>query len=285
MTDPVLGLLGVGLLGSALAERFLQAGFALHGYDPNPLRRQILIELGGQACKSARVVAQASRLLVLSLPTSDVVEQVLEEIAADLQPGYIILDTTTGDPDRTAYTGQMLAERGIAYLDATIAGSSALVRSGEVVAMIGGHPDALLACRDVLTAMTPTYFHVGPCGAGARMKLVVNLVLGLQRAVLAEGLVFAERCGIERNEALQVLRAGPTYARVMDTKGPKMIEGDFIPQARLGQHLKDVHLILEQAGRVGANVPLSELHRALLEKAVELGFGQMDNAAIVQAFE
>jgi 3-hydroxyisobutyrate dehydrogenase-like beta-hydroxyacid dehydrogenase len=117
------------------------------------------------------------------------------------------------------------------------------------------------------------------------MKLVFNLVLGLNRAALAEGLAFANACGLDPAEALRVLRSGVAYSRVMETKGPKMVGHDFRPQARLSQHLKDVRLILAEARRAGAAVPLSELHRALLERLEAAGLGDADNAAIIRAFE
>jgi 2-hydroxy-3-oxopropionate reductase len=116
------------------------------------------------------------------------------------------------------------------------------------------------------------------------MKLVVNLVLGLNRAVLAEGLSLARACGLDLAATLQVLRAGAAYSRVMDTKGHKMIAEEFQPQARLSQHLKDVRLILTEAERVGAVVPLSRLHRALLEEVEAGGWGEEDNSAVIRAF-
>lgn len=117
------------------------------------------------------------------------------------------------------------------------------------------------------------------------MKLVVNLVLGLNRAILAEGLMFAQACGIDPSVALEVLEAGPAFSRVMETKGPKMLARDFSPHARLHQHLKDVRLILAAAERNNANIPLSTLHSSLLESLDLHGFGSEDNAAILRAFE
>ena len=107
------------------------------------------------------------------------------------------------------------------------------------------------------------WFHVGPWGGGARTKLVVNLVLGLNRAVLAEGLAFARRCGLDLPAVLDTLRSGAAYSRVMDAKGAKMTAGDFTTEARLAQHLKDVRLILETGSRCGAALPLSHLHEQL----------------------
>lgn len=276
-----LGLIGVGLLGGALAERFLRGGYAVVGFDPREERRRALAELGGRAATSAREVVAGCRRVILCLPDSNVVTSVLHE--AEPQLGQTILDTTTGDPERTRATGEELAIKGIAYVDACILGSSDHVRGGEAVVMAGG--ERIEDNVDLLRCFARQWFHVGPWGNGARMKLVVNLVLGLNRAVLAEGLAFARGCGLDPAAALEVLRAGVAYSRVMDTKGDKMLARDFTPQARVAQHLKDVRLILEQGQRVGSRMPLSEVHRALLERVVELGGGDDDNAAVIRAYD
>lgn len=116
------------------------------------------------------------------------------------------------------------------------------------------------------------------------MKLVLNLVLGLNRAVLAEGLSLAEAFGLESDATLDVLRSGPAYSTVMDTKGRKMIDGDFIPQARLRQHRKDVELIVKSAEQSNAALPFSVLHGELLDQLIAAGYGEEDNAAIIRAF-
>jgi 3-hydroxyisobutyrate dehydrogenase-like beta-hydroxyacid dehydrogenase len=280
-----VGLIGLGLLGGALAERFLAAGLRVAGYDLDPARCTQLARHGGTPLASEREVIASYPRTVLSLPDSDVVEAVLREATSALRAGQIILDTTTGDPDRTTDIGLSLAQRGIAYLDATVLGSSEQARRGEVLVMVGGDADAVADCRDLLDCFAAQVFHVGRCGAGSRMKLVVNLVLGLNRAVLAEGLAFARVCGVDPAQALEVLCAGAAYSRVMDTKGRKMLDEDFTPQARLAQHLKDVQLILTQGARRGAKLPLSTLHAELLAALAEAGFGDADNAAIIKAFE
>lgn len=114
---------------------------------------------------------------------------------------------------------------------------------------------------------------------------MLNLVLGLNRAVLAEGISFAKSSGIDAALALEILKAGPAYSKAMDVKGKKMLSGDFAPEARLSQHLKDVGLILEQARKQGRSLPLSELHRTLLEKAEAAGYGAADNSAILKAWD
>ena len=273
-----VALIGVGLVGSALAERFRLGGLWVVGYDRRP---ECLAGLTSVA--SAAEAAQSAPVVVLSLPDSDVVAAVIDEIGPALA-GRTVMDTTTGDPDRTAGLGGRLKAVGVNYVDATIAGSSRQVRDGAVVVMAGGEADAVARCEPLFQLFAARWFHVGPWGSGARMKLVVNLVLGLNRAVLAEGLTLARASGVDPQAVLDVLRAGPAYSRVMDTKGPKMIAGDFAPEARLAQHHKDVRLILAAAERYGLDLPFSRVHDTLLTALEDQGMGELDNSAIVRAF-
>ena len=150
--------------------------------------------------------------------------------------------------------------------------------------LFGGEAADVERAGPVLGAWSATRFHLGPSGSGARLKLVVNLVLGLNRAVLAEGLSLAEACGISPSLALEVLKATPARSAAMDTKGPKMVARDFAPEARLSQHRKDVELIRELARRHAAPTPLSDAHANLLAQAAALGWGDADNCAILQAY-
>ena len=274
-----VGLIGVGLVGSALAERLRMAGLSVVAYD---LRPECLTGL--TAAPSARAAAESAPLVLLSLPDSDVVAEVIGEILPVLT-GRTVVDTTTGDPDRTAALGQRLKAAGAEYVDATISGSSRQVRDGTVAVMAGGEPEAVRRCERLFGLFASKWFHVGPWGSGTRMKLVVNLVLGLNRAALAEGLAFARAIGFDLGAALEVLKAGPAYCRVMDTKGPRMISGDFTAEARLSQHHKDVRLILAAAGRAGLDLPLSRVHDRLLVDLEGQGMGDLDNSAILHAFE
>jgi 3-hydroxyisobutyrate dehydrogenase-like beta-hydroxyacid dehydrogenase len=279
-----IGIIGLGLVGSALAERLMAAGFDVSGYDINPARVEEFQAAGGASAPTALEAARGCPLVLLSLPTSEIGAAVIEQIEPGLAPGVTVVDTTTGEPEQMAAFGARLAGRGVFYLDASIGGSSKQVREGEAMVICGGEPQAFAACAELFRVCFRQAFHVGECGGGARMKLVLNLVLGLNRAVLAEGLSYARACGVDPARALEVLKAGPAYSRAMDVKGHKMLGGDFAPEARLAQHLKDVRLILKTAETHGARVPLSTLHRQLLEEAEAAGYGAADNSAIIEVF-
>lgn len=275
-------MIGIGLLGSALAERLLDRGFALCGYDLEAARREAFARRGGEVrVEAGEVLAGCDRVL-LSLPSHREVEAVLAEHGARLRAGAIVVDTTTGDPAMAGQIAATLARRGISYLDATVSGSSAQVRAGQGVFMVGGDAAAFAACADLFAALGGGTHHTGASGTGAQMKLVTNLVLGLNRAALAEGLALARGLGLDAAQALAVMREGAAYSRIMDGKGEKMLRGDFTPEARLSQHLKDVRLILAQGRAVGLPLPLSRAHRAVLEAAEAAGLGGLDNSAILQ---
>lgn len=277
-----VGVIGLGLLGTALAERLLSAGFDTIVYNRTKDKADALLNAG--AAWSDNPLLECDRV-VICLYTTETVEAVLEQMDAGLRRGLTVIDTTTGDPSQTASLGARLAERNVDYLESPIAASSAQTREGQAVAFVAGSEAVYDACQDIYAALAPRSFFVGPWGCAANMKLANNLVLGLNRVALAEGLLFAKAVGLDPAQTLDVLSQGNAYSVAMDVKGKKMIEGDFSTQGRLTQHLKDVHLILKEAQRNGLSLPGSQLHEKLLRRAEDLGLGENDNSAIIKAIE
>lgn len=279
-----VGIIGLGLLGGAMAHRLLQTGHSVQGFDVDPQRCAEFSAEGGHVCGSAAEVVRQCEFVLLSLPDSTIVQRVMNQLRPHAR-GRLIVDTTTGDPDDTARLGAELVTAGIEYCDATVVGSSQLARDGRTTLLVGGTAAAVQQVQPLLDDLGERWFHLGPCGHGARAKLVVNLVLGLNRAVLAEGLSLARQMGLELPQILEVLRCGAAYSKVMDAKGRKMIDRDFAPEARLRQHRKDVGLILEQGRRRDAYLPLSQVHALVLSVAERSGWGEADNSAIAAVFD
>ncbi len=280
-----VGLIGLGLLGRAIAERLLQAGFSVLGFDLWAEATAQFTAMGGTAAASVTDIPVVCDRVVLSLPTSDTTAEVLAQMQSRLVPGTTIIDTTTGDPHQTASLAEKLEQHKVLFLDAAVLGSSDAMKQGDAVLLVGADTAVLRGVRDILNALSRTVFHLGGCGAGQQMKLVANLVLGLNRAALAEGLHLADRAGLDLTTVLNVLRSGAAWSRVMDDKGPRMIERHFTPQARLRQHLKDVRLILKNAQHHGTSLPLSAVHETLLEIAEQHGCGDLDNSAVIRAWD
>lgn len=283
-----IGLVGLGLVGTAMAERLLAEQFEVVGFDIDSTKCEHLEQLGGKALSSPAKVAEQVERVVLSLPDTDVVLQVVEGpggiLEAKTLPRYII-DTTTGEPDETAALAQRLARRSIHFLDAPFSGSSRQVRDKEIVFMVGGDKKAFEECKDIFDALGEKVFYVGESGNGSKAKLASNLILGLNRLTLAEGLVFASKLGLDVQGFLELLKVTPAYSAAMDVKGKKMLDGDFTAQARLRQHHKDVSIILKYAEKAGQELPLSRVHLDVLKKAIEAGDGDLDNSAVIREIE
>jgi 2-hydroxy-3-oxopropionate reductase len=278
-----IGIVGLGLMGSALAERLLGAGYGAVGFDIDVAKAGKLQRLGGTVAGSIRDVAERCDVLFLAVFDTDQVEAVVEEIVGSLASGSgrTVLCASTCDPDRIAALAQRVEPRGLHLLDTPVSGTSEQVRQGRGVALVGGDAARLDAVAPILGAVFPSYFHMGPAGNAGRAKLAINLILGLNRLALAEGLVFAERLGLEPGRFLDVARQAASYSQVMDTKGAKMVRGDFAPEGRARQTLKDVELMLAQAAGLGQELPLARLNADILRSCVSQGEGDRDNSVVI----
>jgi 3-hydroxyisobutyrate dehydrogenase-like beta-hydroxyacid dehydrogenase len=285
MNCPPVGIIGLGLLGSAIAERLTERGLAPIGFDVNAGRRDEAMGRGLAVVQTVDEVLKSCELILLSLPNGDIVDKLLAEVGDKLRAGRTIVDTTTAAPEQMIAHHELLKPRGVGYVEAEVAGSSAQARKGEVLVFAGGDDTDLAKCQTVLEAFAAEVQHAGPVGNAAKWKLVHNLILGLHRAVLAEGLGFAEALGLDAARLLEVLKRTPAASTVMTTKGPKMLARDFTPQATVRQHLKDVRLILATAAQAQAMTPLSQLHAELLERTIDLGHSEADNSAVITAFD
>ena len=269
-----VGLIGLGLVGRAIATRLRAAGFPLVGYDLNP---DVLAAFEGEKADSARAVAARARRIVLAVyDTPDV-----ERIASQARPALFI-DCTTGDPVRIEALGRKLAADGVAYVEATLSGSSQAIERGEAAMFVGGDASG---CEDILAAISGRRHTVGAVGMAARAKLATNLVLGLNRAALAEGMVFAEALGIPRAVFLTMVGQSPAASPAAMAKGSRMVAADWAPESRIRQHLKDVGHMLALSREAKLPLPLTEAHAKLLEVAVAAGDGELDNAAIIRRWE
>jgi 3-hydroxyisobutyrate dehydrogenase-like beta-hydroxyacid dehydrogenase len=282
---PPVGLVGVGLMGEALAVRLIGAGVRVTGFDIDPAGTARLAGLGGEAAASLSDLARRCDPIVLALFDTAQVEAVVEE---GLLPtlgeasGKLLICVSTCDPSRIAALAARIAGHGLGFLEAPVSGTSGQVRRGEGVGLIGGDRAAAARVAPLLEAMFPISFHVGGVGDGNRAKLAVNLILGLNRLALAEGLVCAERLGLDPATFLAVARGSAAWSQVMDTKGAKMVARDFAPEGRVRQTLKDARLMLEAVAAAGQALPLLQVHAEVLEACVKAGEGDRDNSIVIE---
>ena len=281
-TARTIGIAGLGLLGSALAHRLIGAGFDPKGYDINAAKIAVFAKAGGTAA-TLNEVARCDVVLLAVFDTDQVEDVVQNVLLPAVTPGgpKTVLIASTCDPDRIAALIAGVAPQ-IAMVETPVSGSSGQVRNGDGTGLIGGARDVVDSVADILDALYPKWFYMGAAGNGGRAKLAINHMLGLNRLVLAEGLVFAERLGLDPKTFLDVACQSAAYSQVMDIKGPKMVSGEYSPQGFIHQSLKDFKLILEQADARGQEMPLAAINAAVLEACVARGEGERDNSAVIE---
>jgi 3-hydroxyisobutyrate dehydrogenase-like beta-hydroxyacid dehydrogenase len=280
-----LGVIGTGLVGSGLATVLAAAGFSVVAYDIAPEKVKALERFGIQRATSPADVAVHADRVILSLMTPAIIREVLfgkDGVVISKRLPRIVIDTSTGSPDDTIRFQQELATKGIEYLESPISGTSPQIANKAGVYLVGGSRESFDACKDIFDALGGKAVHLGIAGNGARAKLAVNLVLGLNRAALAEGIEFATMMGIDGKAFLELLALTPAHSRVADLKGPKMVAGDFTTEGKLSQHRKDVGLMVDEAHKAGHTLPFTEFHAKLLNDAISAGDGELDNSAVIK---
>ncbi len=280
-----VGLIGIGLMGMACAKRMRAAGFELLGYDVDAKKLEAFVTLGGRTATSVGDIAAQCDKVVLAVFNTDQVEATVDALVDTLpagKPPLIALCVSTCDPERIARLFARTPADKVRYVEAPVSGTSRQAETGDALGMIGGDPAAAAAAADVLDAICPRRHHLGAVGNGGRAKLAINLILGVNRAALAEGLVFAQKLGLDPGAFLKVARESAAQSQVMDIKGPKMVSGDFTPHGFITQTRKDFLLMLEQAKERGQGLPLAETYVSLVNGCMAAGEGDLDNAAVIE---
>ncbi len=288
MNNTPVGIIGTGLMGSACARRLIAAGHAVTGYDVDATKAPAFAALGCKTATSIAALARDCNTVVIAVFNTDQVEAALEApdglLAARSpdQPPLTAICVSTCDPDRIAALAQRLPGDRLRFVEMPVSGTSEQAARGEALGLVGGDPAAAESVRDVLDALCPRRHHLGAAGNGGRAKLAINLILGINRAALAEGLVFAERMGLDPGRLLAVARDSAAYSQIMDIKGQKMVDGDFTPHGKIAQTLKDFSLMLELAQRLQQQLPLAATYTDIVEGCMSAGEAELDNAAVIR---
>jgi len=283
-----VGVIGLGLLGSAVAARLRAAGHAVVGYDVVPACVARLVAMGGTAAKSAADVARGADLVCTVLPSLASVEETIlgaGGIAAAGRPGQTIAQMSTISPTLTERLARETTARGLAFLDCPISGTSGMVAQGNGVFFVGGERALYDRWRPLLESILPRAVHVGRPGQAMVLKLVANLLVALNSAAVAEALALARRAGLEPQVVLDVLGTGAATSRMLEVRGPMMVRGEFPAQMKLDLFMKDLHLIQEAAGVAGAALPLTDVAERLYAAAHAAGHGGEDLAVVITELE
>ena len=283
-----VGIVGLGLLGHAVASRLLAAGHEVIGFDVLAGRVAAVSALGGKAVKSAAEVAQHAELVCTLLPSLQTVEEAIlgeEGVLAGAHAGQVVAQMSTISPALTRQLAREVSARELSFLDCPVSGTSGMVARGEGVLFVGGERDVFERCRSALAAILPDPVYVGAAGQAMALNLVANLLVGLHSAAAAEALVLAQKSGLDLDLVVRVLGAGAGGSRMLEVRGPMMVQREFPAQMKLELFMKDLHLIQDAAASVGAPLPLTDVAERLYAAAFASGHGDEDLSVVVTALE
>ena len=283
-----IAVVGVGLLGSAVASRLLAGGFTVTGYDIRPDQLAGLGPRGLRAAANLRDAAEGAEAVFTILPSPDSVEVAVLGAGGLLEIGprtTTLIQMSTISPTQTRRLAEGAAAAGIGFLDAPMSGTSAMVERGDCTIFAGGDPALVEACRPVFAAIGKRTIHVGPAGSASLAKLAANLLVALNTAALAEALVLGAKGGLAPQRLLDMLKDSAGGSRMVDVRGPLMVEHRFEPQMKLELFLKDLRLMLEEGQRLGVPLPLTSLTQQVCTATVADGHGDDDLAALITTLE
>lgn len=276
-----IGLFGLGLIGGAIASRLISAGVKMNGFDPAPEGMSRFKDIGGHPTDAAQVW-DADCVISAVFSTDQLAGLVADAPQAD---GKTLISVSTCDPSMMPDISRAAAAKGYELIEAPISGTSADLQAGDAILLVAGDAAKAKDLEPVFAALARAHFHVGAIGNGNRAKLAINLVLGLSRAAVAEGVVFAKAVGLNPSDFLELALQSAAASKVMASKGPKMVARDFAPLGRVTQSAKDFGLIYEQAMRAGQGLPMAQRYLEVVGRSLKAGEGELDNSAVLLEIE
>ena len=285
MAKSRVGVVGLGIMGSAMAANLLRAGFPVIGYDPVAACRARLRKAGGTVAGSAREVAQGARILISSLPSARALEQVAKEIAASGAKGGIVIETSTLPIAVKEAARRKLAAAGVTLLDSPLSGTGAQARSGDLAVYASGPSAAIRRCVPVFKGFSRANYDLGKFGNGSKMKFAANLLVAIHNVAAAEALILARRSGLSPALAVQVLGDGAGSSRMLQVRGPLMARRRYPAMVTGVVWKKDMTIIGAFVRQLRSPAPLFNATKALYKAALAQGLGASDTAAVHAVLE
>lgn len=282
-------VVGIGLMGMALTRRLAGRCERLLGHDVSTASREGFIEAGGEFVGSLDEIFSGAEYILLSVYSGEQALSVVQACpsAESLGQRKLFVCIATCDPSELVALASLAKGKGHDFVEMPISGSSGQFAQGKAVGLVSADQQVFRRNDALWQVICPKMHYLGSrIGDASKAKLAINLVLGMNRAALAEGLVFAKGLGLESRDFFTLLRESAAYSQVMDVKGSLMVDRQFNnPQSRVDQSHKDFSLMLELARNKGLSLPFASRYHALLSEAISRGEGHLDNAVIIEAVE
>src|SRR6266852_2422129 len=286
MKPQTVGMVGLGIMGSAMSANLALAGFRVAGYDVVPRRRAEHARSGGVAARSPREVARRASIIITSLPSADALTQTSAELSRSAGRGTIVIETSTLPiPVKEAARGT-LAKRGVILLDCPLSGTGAQARVKDLLIYVSGDRAAYRRTVPVLEGFTRANYYVGPFGNGSRMKFVANLLVAIHNVAAAEAMVLGMKAGLDPALVLKVVASGAGGSRMFQVRGPMMVKGNY-SEATMKNEVwqKDMTIIADFARELDCPTPLFAASAPIYNAAMAMGLGKEDTGAVCAVLE
>lgn len=285
---PIIGFIGLGIMGRHMAGHLHSAGYRLVVYDVVAQAIAAAVQSGAEAASSSREVAERSDVVISMVPDSPDVEAAAlgeDGILAAARDGLIYADMSTIAPQTAMRVAAVLGERGVRCLDAPVSGGETGARNATLSIMVGGPADLFEEMLPIFQVLGKTVTHCGANGAGQTVKACNQIQVAMNFIGMAEAFVLGARAGVDPAIVLKVLSAGYAQNRVMDVRGPKIIQGDFEPGFKSKFHYKDLNIVMAAARDLHLALPATAVAHELFSALLAAGGGDLDHSAIITVLE
>ncbi|WP_263353800.1 NAD(P)-dependent oxidoreductase [Acidicapsa acidisoli] len=280
-----IAILGLGTMGAGMASNLLKGGFSLAVYNRTAAKAHALVSAGARLASTPAEAAKGASIVIGMLADDAASREVWTGKYGALEGsshGAILIESSTVSPAWIAELAGLAAKRGAELLDAPVTGSRMQAEAGQLTFLVGGSEKALEAATPVLQSMSKQIVLLGPVGSGAKMKLINNFLCGVQVASLAEGLTWIERSGLNREQALSVLKSGAPGSPLFSAISERMVNHDYAVNFLLRLMTKDLAYAHAEATNCDVDLKTAEVARGLFQSAIEKGFAEEDMAAVIE---
>jgi len=288
---PIVGFIGLGLMGRAFSANLIEDGHSVLGTDPDRTAREKFKRLGGIPVSCPRTVAEEANFVFISVPNSKISIQAAQgkngflAFAKDRAPA-LVCDTTTADPEDSRRLAGMCKKKKVDFIDGCISGHSENVKNRVGLFVAGGSEQAYKKVVPIFTKLLSDQIYCGPSGSGATMKVLINYLTCLQRCAIAETLRLGLRSGVKGDILLDALQRSAATSRQLQNRGPRMIKRRFSkPVSTVAVLHKDINLGLTMAKRSKSITPVGLASLPFYEEALLSGYGNLDSAVVYKVYE
>jgi len=275
-----VGLIGLGNMGTAIAERLLDAGYHLVVNNRTPEKAEALVARGAVVATTPGDLAERVDVVLTSLADDAAFEAVAASVIAAARPGTVLVDVSTVSPAASARVASRAEAASVAYLRAPVSGNPSVVRAGKLAFIVSGARETLDDVKPVIRAIGPTVHHVGDAEEARIVKLAINLMLAVLAQAMSEALVLGESAGVSRAALLEVMGGSAAGAPFVKYKAEPLLRDDFSATFTTALMKKDIDLVLDAADDAGVELPLAREMKAHLGAAIEAGYADDDFMAL-----